>query len=686
MKQLYLVVSMVLLVQAGAMAQRNELSVTGTSTKQNTNVRLSDQALLGVTGHVTDETGAAFPGVNILVKGSSSGQTTDADGKYSVEVPDASSVLIFSFVGYATQEVSVGGRTTIDVKMDLDVQALNEVVVTALGIAKESKKLGYSATTAKIDEMTSNRTNNMMSSLEGKIAGLNISPPTAGPASSNKIRIRGQSAFAGSDNGPLLVVNGLPMSQGAGSAEGGNSRDSGDNFMLFNPDDVESMTVLKGATAAALYGSRASNGAIIITTKNGSKTKGIGVEYTSSFTADEVLDYTDYQFEYGQGANGFRPGNGTGGSATSNGQLGWGERYDGVPTIQFDGVARPYEPASKNRIKEFFDTGLTYNNTIAVSNGTDKGSFRASYSNMNAMGITPNNEYKRKVFNLGINQKLGDKLSVGINMNYTNEDNKNRPQVGVQGQGYMNFVVRMAPNIPMSAFQETTTTPVGGELAVNGFGTTVLNPYFYIPRQFDLQRSEKLLGTAQAKYQFTKWLYLQGRVNANLDYSNSENNTPTGSLSITSDNRNGEIFYDKALSTYNGNYNVNQGNSRDMNYDFILGGNHSFGDFSVDAFFSGNMRTSFNQSVSAGSTAFVTRDIYTIGNGTVFTQGRGYSKSAINSLFGSAEFGWKSIVYVNLTGRTDWFSVLPPQNNSYFYPSVSGSFIFSELTEDQLPC
>jgi len=339
---------MVLLVHVGAMAQRNELSAS-TSSKQNSNVKLSDQALLGVTGRVTDETGAAFPGVNVLVKGSTSGQTTDANGKYTVEVPDGNSVLVFSFVGYATQEISVGGRTTIDVKMALDVQSLNEVVVTALGIPKESKKLGYSATTAKIDEMTSNRTNNMMSSLEGKIAGLNISPPTAGPASSNKIRIRGQSAFSGSDNGPLVVINGLPMSQGTGSAEGNNSRDSGDNFLLFNPDDVESMTVLKGATAAALYGSRAGNGAIIITTKNGSKSKGIGVEFTSNFTADEVLDFTDYQYEFGQGQQGVRPTNT--GTALQSGNFGWGERYDDAPTFMYNGEQRPYSPASTNRIK-----------------------------------------------------------------------------------------------------------------------------------------------------------------------------------------------------------------------------------------------------------------------------------------------------------------------------------------------
>ncbi|HZX74770.1 MAG TPA: TonB-dependent receptor plug domain-containing protein, partial [Cyclobacteriaceae bacterium] len=448
MKQLYLVFSMVLIVHVGAMAQQNELSASGTSTKRNSNVRLStDQALLGVTGKVTDESGAAFPGVNILIKGvSASGTTTDANGKYNVDVPDGGT-LIFSFVGYATQEIAVGGRTNIDVAMVLDVQSLSEIVVTALGISKDSKKLGYSQTTAKMDEMTSNRTNNMMTSLEGKVAGLDISPPSSGAAASNKIRIRGQTAFSGSDNGPLIVVNGLMMNQNAqGSGVNGNDRDRGDNLLLFNPDDIESMTVLKGATASALYGSRASNGAIIITTKNGSKSKGLGVEFTSNFAADQVLDYTDFQYEFGQGQNGARPK--TQGEATSTGQFGWGERYDGVPTVQFDGVSRPYEVASKTRIEDFFNTGITSTNSIALSNGGPKGSFRVSYSNMDSKGITPNNTFFRKVLNLGLNQNLSDKLSVGLTMNYTNSKNNNAPQVGFQGQNYYNYIVRMSPTIP----------------------------------------------------------------------------------------------------------------------------------------------------------------------------------------------------------------------------------------------
>ncbi|NJM24573.1 MAG: TonB-dependent receptor plug domain-containing protein [Bacteroidia bacterium] len=254
---------------------------------------LAVSAFVAVSGQVTDENGAPFPGVNIVVKGTSSGTTTDNEGRYTIEVTGANSVLVFSFVGYLPQEVSVDNRTVIDVKMAPDVQQLAEIVVTALGIRKESKKLGYAATTVQTDQIQSNRTTNFMESLEGKVAGLDISPPAAGAGASTKIRLRGQTAFSGANNAPLIVINGLPMDQGAIGADGNNARDRGDAMQNINPDDIESITILKGATAAALYGSRAGNGAILITTKSGQLNQGIGIEYASNYTVSTVLDFTD---------------------------------------------------------------------------------------------------------------------------------------------------------------------------------------------------------------------------------------------------------------------------------------------------------------------------------------------------------------------------------------------------------
>ncbi|HWJ30145.1 MAG TPA: TonB-dependent receptor plug domain-containing protein, partial [Flavisolibacter sp.] len=336
-----------------------------------------------ITGVVIDADQKPISKVTVQVKGTSRTTVTDDAGAFSINA-SGSDVLVFSHVGYTAQEIPIQGKQVVSVTMNSDNRHMENVVVTALGIRRESRKLGYSAETVKVNELQQNRTTNFSSALEGKIAGLDISPPSAGAGSSNKIRLRGQAAFAGATNSPLIVINGLPMDQGAQGANGStNTRDNGDNLLLINPDDIESMTVLKGATAAALYGSRAGNGAIIITTKSGNKNSGIGIDYTSNFAADQALDYTDFQYVYGQGVNGVRPK--TQGDAISSGQFGWGEKYDGAPTIQFDGVQRPYEP-HYNRIRDFFRTGTSFTNTLAVSGGNAKGSFRASYSNQDAKG------------------------------------------------------------------------------------------------------------------------------------------------------------------------------------------------------------------------------------------------------------------------------------------------------------
>jgi TonB-dependent SusC/RagA subfamily outer membrane receptor len=261
-----------------------------------------------VTGRVTtaaDNTPLA--GVTVLVKGSTSGVVTDVDGRFSIPVPNNQAVLQFSFIGFTTKEIPVGTQTTFTISLEESITGLEEVVVTALGIKRESKSLGYAATAIKPDALLENKSANMMQSLEGKVAGLNITLPAAGIGGSTQIRLRGQAAFTGANNAPLIVINGLPMDQGARGADGGNQRDLGDNLSNISPDDIESMTVLKGATAAALYGSRAANGAIIITTKSGTRNQAIGIEYSSTYTMQEPLDFFEFQQMYGLGTGGLKP-------------------------------------------------------------------------------------------------------------------------------------------------------------------------------------------------------------------------------------------------------------------------------------------------------------------------------------------------------------------------------------------
>lgn len=635
-------------------------------------VKLIEKNQITVTGTVTDKEGMPMLGVNITVNGTDMGTITDADGKYSINVPDDNAVLSFSYVGFEAMQVAIAGQSVINVTLTESAGTLDEIVVTALGIKKEARKLAYATETVRVEDLQASRTNNLGTSLVGKVAGLDISPPASGAGASSRIRLRGQSGFAGANNSPLLVINGLPIDQDARGANGGETRDRGDNLTNINPDDIESMTVLKGATAAALYGSRASNGAIIITTKSGARNQGIGVELSSSFTANTVLDFTDYQMEYGQGANGQRPA--TQGEAASNGQFGWGEKYDGVPTVQFDGVLRPYSPLGRDRFKEFYRTGNAMTNSIALSGGGEKGSFRTSFSHTQSKGIDPANTYKRMIANVGLNQNITEKLNLSLNINYTHENNDNPPQVGFQGQSAANFLHRMSFGIPTSAFQESNYNPATTtETQTSGFQGTLINPYYLYDRIFFLDTRDRLLGTAALRYDFTDWLYAQGRINYDFSNSFNERNDPTG---VGTNNP-----LNNAQNGFRGSYNTENSTATDLNADFLLGITKEFGDFSADVSVGGNIFRTHGKNIGAGATDFIVRDLYTVGNGVTNTQYYNINRTQTNSLYAFADFGYKNILFLNATARNDWFSVLNPDLNSYFYPSIGASFIFSELIE-----
>jgi TonB-linked SusC/RagA family outer membrane protein len=626
-----------------------------------------------VKGTVADDKGEPLFGVNVLLKNTKTGVSTDLNGQFEISVNNQNNpTLLFNYLGYKEKEILVAGKTVLNVTLIQSESTLDEVVVTALGIKKESKKLGYSVETVNNDDLQKNRNANMMASLEGKVAGLDISPPSAGAGASAKIRLRGQSAFAGASNSPLIVVNGLPMDQNARGANGNDSRDLGDNLQGINPDDIESMTVLKGATAAALYGYRAANGAIIITTKNGKKNQGLGIELTSNFTSQSVLDYSDFQKVYGQGVGGKKPTSAA--DAASNGQYGFGARLDGLPTYNYDGVLRPYS-YDDNRITGFYRTGLLFSNTIAISGGGEKGSFRASFSHSQASGIQPDNEYTKKIANLGLNHNLSKKLSVSVNLNYTHEDNINPPEVGVQGAGAPNFLYRMAGSIPLEAFKTSVIDPATTtEWRSSGFQSTVINPYFNLGRQFFNDIRDRFLMTASLKYELTDWLYAQGRVNYDYSDNTREFNTPTGRGSSTPMNGAG--------TGYNGNYEVRNIRGTDLNADFLIGANKTFGDFSVDLSVGGNIYKTKSSDSRQFVTDFTVRDLYSIENGITKNQSYGIGRSQVNSLYTFADLGYKGLFYLNVTARNDWYSVLNPKNNSYLYPSVGGSFIFSELMKD----
>lgn len=640
------------------------------------------QSQTTVTGVVKDDVDAPLPGVNILVKGTTIGTMTDGDGRYSISVPDNQSVLVFSFIGYAQQEVTIGGQSSININMKPDVKSLQEVVVTALGIERSSKSLGYATAKVNGDDIAVNRTANWMNGLSGKIAGVSITSLGTGPAGTSKIRIRGQSSIGG-QNTPLIVINGVPIdntnfgtnpgNQGSdssiGNRGGGITSDGGDALSSINPDDIENMTVLKGAAASALYGSRAKDGVIMITTKTKGFQRGLGVTYNLNYTNDAPLDFTDYQYVYGQGEYGVRP---TTPNPTS-GQWSFGEKIEpGMTQTLFNTTGIPYE-AQKGIIKKFYRNGQNLTNTVSVSAGNDKGGMNISLGSTKTDGITPNNSFDRKTVNLGFAYDLSSKVSVRGSVNYSSEVNKNPPVVSEQDNSIPTSLFAMANTMPLEVLKENKYNAEGGEYTWSRF-TNRVNPYWALAEQFDRIHRDRIFGNIAVKYDLTDWLSIQGRVGQDYWSRDQEyNNLPTGKASI----RSGSI-YSGTKGYINGVYTQESRRFRETNMDFLVTASKTFGDIGVNINAGGNQMRRRSDLTSMQVTDFVIKGFYTVQNGRAKDPLYDLQERQVNSLYGAAEFNFKQFIYLNATLRNDWFSTLAPANRSIIYPSVSGTYVFSQ--------
>ena len=626
-----------------------------------------------VTGQVTDAEGTVLPGVSIAVKGGSTGTSTDPQGRYRISAPD-NGVLVFTYVGFETREIPVGSGALARVQLERSTSKLNEVVVTALGIKREAKSLGYAATTVAPEQVTVNRTSNFINALQGKIAGVNITSLGTGPAGTSKIRIRGQSSFNG-NNSPLIIVNGIPIDntnfgpRGDAATRGSNrTSDGGDGLGSIDPDNIESMTVLKGAAASALYGSRAKDGVIMITTKTRGRGNGIGVEYNVNYTRDTPLDYTDYQYEYGQGENGVRP---TTPNPTS-GQWSFGEKFQpGMTQILFDGVEVPYVP-QYHQITQYYRKANTLTNTVTVSSGGENGGFNLSLSNMGSQAILPGSYYNRKNLDLGFTQTMAKKLTVSGNISYSNERRKNPPNIGEQDYSPV-VLFNMANSMPMDLLKKYAMDKNGDEFLWSRF-TNRTNPYFALTR-FDNITRDRLFGNITARYEFTKWLYLQGRVGQDYYTRSQDYNLPTGSQRQAA----------PPPGFVNGEYVQDVRRIREVNTDFLFGAKQTFGSFGVDANFGGNLRYRKTDRNNTLVNDFYTRGLYTLGNGRLLSPIYEIGETQVNSLYGAVELSYQGFLYVNGTARNDWFSTLAPANRSILYPSITGSFVFSEAFKNGLP-
>lgn len=618
-----------------------------------------------VSGKITAEDGEALIGVNVIETGTANGVLSDLDGSYTIEVSEGAS-LTFSYTGFEMVTIEVGNQSVIDVTLAEGVQ-LDEMVVTALGIERQKKALTYSVSEISPEGFSEARETNVVNSLAGKVAGVNVASTATGAAGSSRVIIRGNNSLSGG-NQPLYVVDGVPIdNSNLGSAGMWGGADGGDGISSINPEDIASISVLKGTSAAALYGYRSANGVIEITTKSGANRKGIGVEFSSQLQLATLNDTYDFQREYGHGLDGTKPT--TEAEALAQGLYSWGERLDGSSVMQFDGVSRPYSDAGDN-IDRFYRTGNSWINSLTLTGGSEKVNFRFSGSNLDNKDILPNSGLTRRNFTLRTNAQVSDRLTATLSTMYVYEDATNRPRLS-DSPGNANYT---ALSLPASINVEDLkgdpnklgAIEDGTELQFND-NIFVTNPYWAAHQFENNSQKNRLMGKIQLQYAITDDLYARGKIGLDRFTYRARNLTPYGTAfspfgQISETNRevqelNTEILlgFNKDLSD-NISLNLLAGANQQRNFDEILGGNGS--QFNVPFFHS--ITNTANRSVAFG-----------------------FSEWQVNSLFGSAELGLINSIYLSGTYRNDWFSTLTApvgssENNQGYY-SAGLSAIVSEL-------
>ncbi|RVU00964.1 SusC/RagA family TonB-linked outer membrane protein [Mucilaginibacter limnophilus] len=628
-----------------------------------------------IKGVVRDNAGQPLPGVSITVKGTTKGAQSDINGQFTVDA-EIGDILIISYVGYVTQEIKVSSTAQITINISEDSKQLSEVVVTALGIKKERRAIGYSVTEVKGEDLTKTREVSFMNALVGKVAGVNINSLSGGPGASTNVQIRGVANLSGYSQ-PLYVINGIPVESNpgghGGTLTGGagqtsnnsgsqwdNSADNGDAISNLNPDDIETITVLKGAAASALYGYRAKAGVILITTKSA---KNNSVEFNSNYVAETIIDPTDWQYQYGQGANNVKPADQA--SAFQAGQSSYGGLLDGSQVVQFDGVSRPYV-AQRSNLSKFYRTGGGLTNTIAFNKLFDGGSVRFSASDLHYNAVVPNSGLNRQTFDLNTNYNISKHFVVTARANYILEQGNNRPFVG-DGAGNPNFNAWFLPSSVDINTLKPGSKADGSELGYSS-NTFATNPWFATENYINNTRRTRLLTNATLRYNFDDGTFLQGRIGRDAYNDRNTNVVPSG----TAYRPLGSISEESV--TYS-----------DIESDVLAGRPVKINDdLTITPTAGASYRRQKVESIVNSGDTFAVPFIYNLGNATKNKAVTVYpGDMEIHSVYGALEINYKSYLYLNGTGRSDWFSTLatPGKDNrlSIFYPSLSGSFVFSEL-------
>lgn len=644
-----------------------------------------------ITGTVTSsDDGMPIPGVSVFVKGTTTGTVTMGNGAFSLQVPQSAESLVFSFVGMETIEVAIAGRRVVDVAMKPSVIAMDEIVVTALGISREKKALGYSVTDVRGDELEKARGGvaNPINALAGKVAGLQITGSTGNMGGSSKILIRGVKSISGS-NQPLFVIDGVPIEgtdfNSTDAARGAGGYDYGNLIQDINPDDIQSISVLKGPNASALYGSRATNGVIMITTKRGKTGEGLGFSVNSSIGFEKVNKLPKMQTSYGGGsASSFN-------TVTINGTTyntpeydmdeSWGPLLDGTPVLSWYDLAK-WEAGGKvgnpttspwitpkNDIEEFFELGYSFTNNISVSKATDYASMRASYTNSTLNGYMPNSKMEKNAINFS--GTLTDKkyYEVFTNITYMSQTAKGRSETGYGDNNVMQKFIQWGQRqLDMNQLESLYQFPDGTQATWNRVAwddptpNYSNNPYWSRYKNYQNDTRDRLYGNLGVKFNLMESLSAQYKVN--LDFF-SDKQFERNAVNSQEESR----YYEAHRQQY------------ELNHEFLVQYEHSINDITLNANLGANlMYQKYQRLTGETQSGLILPEYYNLNNSKSPALATNFLREkSINSIFGSVSLGYKNYLFMDATLRNDWSSTLPTGNNSYLYPSITGSFIFSEL-------
>ncbi|MBT1704261.1 SusC/RagA family TonB-linked outer membrane protein [Chryseosolibacter indicus] len=604
-----------------------------------------------VTGTITSaEDGSSLPGVNVILKGTTTGTTSDADGKYAIKVPSEGGTLVYSFIGLATSEAVIGDRSIVDVTLASDITQLSEVVVTAMGIESQKRSLGTSVSQITSDKIADTRQTNVVNSLSGKVAGVRIQGSSGMVGASSSIFIRGFTSFTQS-NQPLFVVDGIPIDNGGGANALQTGVANSNRAIDLNPDDIESMSILKGPAAAVLYGSRAVSGAIIITTKKGKNGQKSSISFTSNYNVVEVNRLPKYQNKYAQGLNGvFDP------SSLDS----WGPEIEGQTVKNYlgqDEILKAYP----DNVKDIFKTGSNFQNSISFSGGNDKSNFIVSYSNLKENGVIKNNELTRNTFKVTAKTQLTSKFNVEGSASYFNTRSNRTPNGNQQSNPlFRGYILPRSYDLDNYPYE----LPNGSQ---SYFDATNDNPYWTIANNTYEDRVDRIIGYINLGYDFTDWLNLNYRIGTDAYLENVK------AIDAVGGKGNGYTSPAQTGGTRDGNNFVQQTSSY-----LNLTANKQFGDFST-SFLLGNeinqsyLRNQYVNAVGASVDGFGQVTSY-----TTYTPFNDEDTRRLVGVYAQATVGYKNFAFVTVNGRNDWSSTFRKGNNSYFYPSINGSFIFTD--------